>query len=1411
MGHYQFTARLPQKGRRVEYVVEASTEDEALRLGAHRACQEHRVDRVEFPMVSFLGHDPLHKASPHPNSSQAKVTGSGRVKHVDRAREEWIRRLIDLSRRNNLLYYRNLQLGTVDLTNADQEAMASLLAGEAVTLSKLLPHADLVRETARAQEIRRRALANFEERGLETLFLALGMATWPPDDDGRPPEAAVVLVPVRIDPRGRDGRSMAIQRAGDPQVNLALLHVLENAFNVGLSEEELLTGHREDDEGLNLEAVFDRLKRAVREVEGFSIATRAVLGNFSFQKMAMVRDLRECGPQLAAHDLIAAIAGDQGARDTVAAARHDIDPKQLDDIPPDDEFLVLNADSSQQVVIASAHLGDSLVVQGPPGTGKSQTIANLIASFAAQGKRVLFVAEKRAALEAVFKRLQKVGLGHIALDLHGADISRRETMARLREAFDWAKESAPAPAGQLHETLVEHRKRLRSHVERLHASRPPSGLSVYDIQGRLLRLPEAARSSLKWRGNYLDRLDAQRAKEIGEALVLLGAFGGLFLRNAGTPWNGANLPDGSTVERVVDLVQEIASNRLARLDSGIALLARTLGMRKPSSLSELEQLLALLDQIRATHAAYGSGIFKADCTTIAAALSAAKKGRLAAAWALLLDGRFRAARRTLRQLRRNPKASARQLFEEASSTALQLASWRSWSPASPVPPDLPPTAELRHQLGALTRDLEEVGTRIGRPALWDVPWSELNTLFARLAADRDIAHRIPRLLELEGRLHALGAEDLIQELRETPRPPNLWPQVFQYAWLSSCLERVRAEDSEIAAFDGETHENFVRQFQELDRERLEVAAARVRREHAELLIETMNRCQDQAVLVRKEIGKRARHVPLRQLFARAPDVLTAVCPCWMASPLSVSQLLPADRQYFDVCVFDEASQVLPEDAVTSLLRASQAIVAGDRHQLPPTTFFADAGFEDTEEDELEGQATGGFESVLDVMSVFVGQKMLEWHYRSHHEALIAFSNHHIYGDRLITFPGAGTGPVLRHVLVASNANTDADQESVTAEVQRVVELVLEHARTRPRDTLGVIAMGIKHALRIQAALDATLQACADPALDEFFTENRDERFFVKNLERVQGDERDAIVISVGYGKDRSGRLLYRFGPLLYEGGERRLNVAVTRARKRITLVSSFSQLDMDPGRSTARGVELLRRYLEYAASGGKVLSGPGRTAVPLNPFESDLFEALLAAGLPLEAQWGVSKYRVDLAAKHPIKPGRFVLAIECDGASYHSSYTARDRDRLRQEHLEALGWKFHRIWSQDWFYRREGEVRRARQAYEEAVLLANREDEESSAPAQDPTVQDPEPLADSSFGEATPPTRGRRPPVRKHETIDAYSIREVVSIVEWIKSDGRLRTRDELLEEVIRELGFARRGKKIVDLVMRAIDRARTT
>ncbi len=1328
---------------------------------------------------------------------------------VDHARDGWIRSLIDLSRRNNLLFFRSLKMGTLDLSGSNPEAMDSLMAGDSVPLRSFMPDADEAQLVAKAKEICNRAIANLEEKGLKTLFLSYGMASWPVADGGRPTEAPVLLFPTSVEVKGRDGRNVLLQIIAEPQVNLALLHVLEKDLGCTVTAETLLgSGNGQDDENTFDPAnVLRRLRELTNEVGGFEITTRVVLGNFSFQKMAMVRDIQERGDEMASHDMIAAISGDPTARDAVQHDRIVLDPRELDLRRPDNEYLILDADSSQDQVIAAVLASQNGVINGPPGTGKSQTIANLIAALSAHGRRVLFVAEKRAALEVVLKRLREVGLGHLALDLHGADVSRREVMRQIADSLKLVRESIPLNVEDVHRHFEDRRALLKKHVERMHARRSPAGMSVYALQGRLLRIPEGAHSSVRWRGESLDRLDATRADAVELLLTEAGGFKGLFLWDDPSPWARAKLLDGRQVQGAVDCASGLARVGWPGFEKALSALSTASGLRTPGTLREAEDLVKLVEGVTGTLSQYREDIFEQDLEFLEGAMTPAAHGPLIAVWSWFVKSEYRRARRKLRQLRRERNARGPRLLVEARTAAGQLRRWRALRTGESSPRGTQELQNARVALNSLFTEIDKLAFYLGRDDLRGLQLDALGGLVRGLAQDAVTPYRLPRVWAIERELKNHGVEALVADLRTRKPDAELWLGAFEHAWLSSCLDRARWEDPELAGFNGSTHQQFVEEFCRLDRELLKLAAARVRRSHGERVIDTMNKHRDQAALVEREAAKKTRHLPLRRLFVEAPDVLAVVRPCWMASPLSVSQLIPSDRVYFDVVLFDEASQVLPEDAVCSILRARQSVVAGDQRQLPPTTFFV-AGEDDLEGvDEVEVPPTAGFESVLDLMTGFLQPPWtLEWHYRSSDESLIAFSNRHIYRGSLITFPGPGGPPVVTHEMVPINAAQDGQEESAPLEVRRVAELVIQHASQRPDETLGVIALGIKHARRVEAAIEDAIKNRAD--LDEFFDQAKEERFFVKNLERVQGDERDAVILTIGAGKDRAGRVDYRqFGPLNGEGGERRLNVAVTRARRRMTLVSSFNHHDVDAERAK-HGVRLLRLYLEYAASNGRHLSEDGETSIPLNPFELDVFDALSREGLDLAPQWGVSGYRIDMVAKHPKRPGQFVLAIECDGASYHSMPTVRDRDRLRQQHLERLGWRFLRIWSTDWFMRRDEEIARVRNAYDAALNAADRGSDGRATGVRGRNQSEDRGIRGSG-NDARAPRRGPQPTVPRRTKIEEFKPRELDRLVAWIKSDGRLRTDEEIVEEMLELLGFERRGKNIEAGIRDAINRMR--
>lgn len=1337
--------------------------------------------------------------TPQDEPAIPKVDPRRRAK-VDAARDGWIRALIDKSRRNNLLYFRDLKAGTLDLTGADSRAMERLLKQDEVPLSKLLPKdADLRMSEAKLGEVRARSVMNSEERGIETLFMAMGMATWESPDGERPPEAAILLVPIKVEARGRGGQGLALKRSGDLQANLVLLHMLETEFGVAVAPEVLLAVLQGDDEGevFDPTPVNDLLKKAAREVKGFQTTERIVLGNFAFQKTAMVKDLRDSAELIAQHDLIAAISGDPGAEKAVRDRRVPADPAEIDRTPPENEFLFLDADSSQQLVIRHVLELQDGTIQGPPGTGKSQTIANLIAEFAARGRRVLFVAEKRAALEVVMERLREKGLDHLALDLHGAEISRRDVMIKLQASLDRVGAIPPVVADKTHSRFLDRRKKLVDHVRRLHSVCAPTGRTVYDVQGRLLRLGAESLTRTRWSHEALDRLDPRVIEEASNNLAELRELRGLFLRSSDSPWTGAELIDGAVVRKAIALAQELETEWPAWLGTLLVMCAKA-GLAQPHSIDYMREMFRLVQDLRATFDLYQPELFTGpDLGALLTELGPAGFSGIQRTWEFIVNAGYRRAIKNARQYRLQKKASAPQLREEI-MRALDLS--RRWEPFTlegTPPRPVSEFLEVKHSWELLEHKIRELAALLRRDDLEKLDLGRLSNLLERLVADRTTPPLLPRLLALEHVLEELGVGELVAEFRKRQPEGEQFTPWLEHAWLSSALDRVMDNDIELAGFRGRAHDRLVEEFRKLDKERIEIAADRVRRTHAERAVAGMNAYPGEAAVVRRECQKKSRGLSVRRLLSEAPHVMTSLRPCWMASPLSVSHLLPVDRKLFDIVLFDEASQVLPQDAVPALLRAERAVVAGDRHQLPPTTFFLAEEELDAEPDEEA--PTKGFESILDLMSGLFEPWSLDWHYRSKDESLIAFSNRHIYADRLVTFPGPGKHRAIEHHLVTQSVG-DGQEDSVSAEVMKVVDLVIQHANERPGETLGVITLGVKHQRRIELAL---AEARRDrPELDEFFGEARRERFFVKNLERVQGDERDSIILSVGYGKDRSGKLPYRFGPILSDGGERRLNVAVTRARNRVTVVSSFGHHDMDAKRSTAKGVEFLRLYLQFAASGGENLGDAQGPEVPLNEFEQAIYDALTTRGMKLLKQWGASRYRIDLVAQHPQREGRYVLAIECDGATYHSAQSARDRDRLRQQHLEALGWRFHRIWSTDWFLNRQDELARAVKAYEDAVRAADREDsgEESNTP---------KPRPQKAQTQHERPTRDRKPTMPNRDSIDQFSDDELLRLVQWIASDGLLRTDEQLIDEMVEALGFERRGARIVARLAEAIARFR--
>ncbi len=674
-------------------------------------------------------------------------------------------------------------------------------------------------------------------------------------------------------------------------------------------------------------------------------------------------------------------------------------------------------------------------------------------------------------------------------------------------------------------------------------------------------------------------------------------------------------------------------------------------------------------------------------------------------------------------------------------------------------------------------------------------WDEVRS-HATALTDRvdDVGTWIDYATAREAILSGRWAQFLERLEQEAVSPKDIVP-AFRRAYHVSWLEDVFRRDDRLGKFRGRDHETLVEEFRRLDRQLIQHAR--------EVVIHRCNQKRpslsalpgSETAVVSKEASKRRRHKPIRRLFAEIPHLLPALKPCLLMSPLSVSQFLDP-RTRFDLVIFDEASQVTVEDAICALYRGSRHAIAGDSKQLPPTGFFRVTEDDDDADDDWESEAN--WESVLDrAEGSGLRAVPLRWHYRSRHESLIAYSNRAFYASRLVTFPSTwaehpGLGVQFYHV--TDGVYDRGGSRTNRREAEAVCRLVFEHMRVLPEKSLGVVTFNDAQRVAVQDAVDRYRYEHRE--FEDHFREDRLDGFFVKNLENVQGDERDCMIFSVTYGRDAVGKFTLNFGPVSQRGGERRLNVAITRAREKVVIVSSLRAADFPVSAELNGGSLHLRSYLDYAERGEAALIAGTESSE--GDFESTFEEAVAAAirelGYQVVPQVGVSGFRVDLGVVHPDEPGRFILGIECDGAAYHSAATARDRDRLRQDILEDLGWRIERVWSPDWNANSRQAVDRLNAAIEEALAVPA-PSIGSAAPSAIEVrdtfelVGDVEDPADESGYPTPPPDIGTVP-----RSVISEAVIGVVARSFSIE-------RGLLVQQVARRLGYRRTGARIQDAI----------
>ena len=1211
-----------------------------------------------------------------------------------------------------------------------------------------------------------------EETGVSAAYLAFGFVRW---NDKKDPSvfyrAPILLVHVDV-LTGSVVDPVKIQiNDDDVVVNPTFSYKLQTEYGASLPPFE-------DDD--TLESYFAKVAEIVGKL-GWEIVRECKLGIFSFLKLAMYEDLKANADRILQNNVVRALVG----LATPETCKEPTAPPLAN--PLLELHTVVDADSSQMDAVVMAKSGKSFVLQGPPGTGKSQTITNMIAECLYDGKKVLFVSEKQAALNVVFNKLDKVGLEDFCLELHSFKANKKAVIDELVQTLETPKSSVAANAEEEIRQKKDALQKLDAYVEALHKKREPIGLSVFQI---LERYSERRKSPdvdftipdvLSKGSDYL--LESTRL--LDEYAAYAPDLGDDYRQSAWFGFAAQNL-DFDQKNRLKSDVATLAQGFDA-LASVVATLQDKYGTKEPSlaDARNLQKLLAFLAEPYVASSNYSDGDVANLVASVDARLEEVDKIRtlrnqlsetfsetlftagldgndlkfqfavkFKSVFSRLFSGDYRKLVEKLQPHMKNPGAlkykdakeaaerlkefqeTSRAFEKNAKGDKIDLGAQGSTSDAV----NQERRAAFKGDADALAAKLKPVDGVVAQVAAqfdadaFSFEKKSLDECRQKLTGILENFDKLGAWLDFSGVLRQLDAASLrafVDAALGNGVKPDATSDAFRKVFYRRWLEAAIAADPTLASFTRARQDQAVEIFAKKDRTQYEISKVQIR---AELSRKRPNldliAGGGSVAFLKREGQKKRKQASVRKLLAEAGELIQTLKPCFLMSPLSVSSLLDPDKIKFDVVIFDEASQVFPQDALGAIYRAKQLIVVGDSKQMPPTNFF-NAAIESSDDEDDE---VADFESILDVSSAAFPSERLSWHYRSRYEQLIAFSNVNFYDGKLSTFPSTaidrgpdGIGVDFYHV---DGGVFDRKTKTNRKEAERVVELVFESIENYPDRSLGVVAFSNAQQKLIDSLI--TKKRVEKPDFESFFKADAPEPFFVKNLETVQGDERDAIIFSVAYAKGSDGRFIQNFGPLNREGGERRLNVAITRAKKNVQLVSSIRHADINLSGTKSVGVKLLRDYLNYAENGEKTLVRPapsGAKEERLDALEKEIAEFLRENGYVVDREIGCSSRVLEIGVKDAKNDdaSNYVMAIECDGDTYRSFKNARDRDVTRRSVLSGMGWSYYRVWSVEWFENKEAEKERLLKAVDAAVAkaqgAAEKKPKAADAPVKAPVVE----------------------------------------------------------------------------------------
>ncbi|MBR5479103.1 MAG: DUF3320 domain-containing protein, partial [Clostridia bacterium] len=1208
----------------------------------------------------------------------------------------------------------------------------------------------------------RASKAALEENGANTLYLALGVLRWYESRRStRARYAPILLLPIEIVRKSAAQGYVIRMRDEEPQMNITLLEKLKQDFEIVIKGLDPLPT---DEHGIDIRRVLTIVRKGIMDQPHWDVLETASIGIFSFSQFVMWNDIHNRTEDLMRNKIVRSLIEGKLCWD---AQPLEVDAK----VEEGDVLLPMPADASQLYAIKVACNGESFVLHGPPGTGKSQTITSLIANALAKGKRVLFVAEKMAALEVVQKRLNRIGIGPFCLELHSNKSKKKDVLEQLKVASEVTKNKTAEEYAAKADQLAAMRSELDCYVEKLHQMLS-CGSDLYSLINEYeycKDAPDIAPFSLEFISN-ITKADMDSLTLVLERMFAAG-------EEIGHPHNHplASVACPQYTQNLRNSLKPVINAYIAQLESicdDVKRAIETFGLKMPESYEDLEKLFETAENMLCWYGmptAWAKARFPKLYLDEMAELcehfinAADLKAKLLEVFEpeiLKLDGQALLnqisqvdanwfiprtlgkckLKNTLSAYAKSPidkknirlyittlrdyqseEVAANELFKKYGKDLGMLydgkdTDWRKIATLVSIADsscqalyNLYGSYDVMHSHSG-DLDIQETLERLrdAHAAFTDaknafytllsiIPRTDDNWIDAELTLCNNILEHADELKEWiaysdtadTARKMNLGN---VVDAYESGVDPDTASRSYRKALLQGLISIAIDENSTLNQFSGAVFNKKIEQYKRMDSEWADLSRQET---YCRLASKIPNFTKEAAQsselgILQRCIKSGGRGVSIRKLFDQIPNLLSRLCPCMLMSPISAAQYLDPKCEPFDIVVFDEASQLPTCKAVGVLARGTDAVIVGDPKQMPPTSFFA-TNTVDEENLDIED-----LESILDdCLALNMPQSHLLWHYRSRHESLIAFSNNQFYENKLFTFPSVNDRESKVRLVHVDGVFDRGKTRTNKAEASAVVnEIKRRYAHpVLSKQSLGVVTFNISQQNLIDDLLN---EACAEDPNLEKWVYGTEEPLFIKNLENVQGDERDVILFSIGFGPDESGKVFMNFGPLNRDGGWRRLNVAVSRARCEMVVFSTLRPDQLDLNRTNAEGVAALRSFLEYAENRSLALTENSVIVQKEKPdgIAVSICKALKEQGFETDLSVGHSEYRIDIGVVDPENPDRYLLGIMLDGSTYGAAKTTRDREIAQVSVLNGLGWEILRVWSMDWWDNSEKELKR---------------------------------------------------------------------------------------------------------------------